>query len=80
MTTKTIRVIKREERQQQQHEANNVQQSEEPQKSKGNRAAAREMVANVSTWVNEFQHKRRTETKRAFESLFADTTPQPNEV
>ena len=35
------------------------------------RTAAREMVSNVSGWVTEFQHKRREDTKDAFNKLFA---------
>ncbi|MDQ2746654.1 MAG: hypothetical protein M3T96_05280 [Acidobacteriota bacterium] len=36
--------------------------------------AAREMVSTVSNWVNEFQQRRRDETKQAIEKFFA---PQP---
>ena len=36
--------------------------------------AAREMVSTVSNWVNEFQQRRRDETKQAIEKFF---TPQP---
>jgi hypothetical protein len=32
--------------------------------------AAREMVANVSTWVNDFQKRKRVETQMAIEQLF----------
>ena len=32
--------------------------------------AAREMVSNVSSWVNDFQKRRRQETKIALEGLF----------
>lgn len=42
------------------------------------RAAAREMVSTVSTWVNDFQARKRDETKMAFEQLFSQH-PQPNE-
>ena len=38
------------------------------------KAAAREMVSTVTTWVAEFQRNKREETKLAFEKLFA---PQP---
>jgi len=34
------------------------------------RAAAREMVSNVSNWVTDLQTRKRTEAKRAFDSLF----------
>lgn len=74
---KTIKVIKRNER-----AAQNA--PEAAPATKANRVAAkdtaREMVATVSTWVNEFQQRRRTETKRAFHSLFVDQNPQPTEV
>ena len=32
--------------------------------------AAREMVSNVSSWVNDFQQRKREETKTAIEGLF----------
>lgn len=41
-------------------------------------AAAREMVSNVSNWVTEFKQRRKTETKKAFESLFSQQTPTTN--
>lgn len=34
------------------------------------RAAAREMVSNVSNWVTDLQSRKSTEAKRAFDSLF----------
>lgn len=40
---------------------------------------ARDMVATVSNWVNEFQQKRRTETTQAIKSLFPEPA-QPNEA
>lgn len=42
------------------------------------REAAREMVSTVTNWVNDFQTKRRDETKLAFEQLFSQH-PHPNE-
>lgn len=49
-----------------------------PEKSivieKKSKQAAREMVSTVSTWVSEFQQRRRDETKQAIEKFF---TPQP---
>ena len=39
--------------------------------------AAREMVSTVSTWVNDFQQRRRKETKQAIEKFFTNT-PQTN--
>ena len=41
---------------------------------KKSKQAAREMVSTVSTWVNEFQQRRRDETKQAIEKFF---TPAP---
>lgn len=42
-------------------------------------AAAREIVSTVTDWVNDFQQRRREETKQAFEQLFSQTT-QPTRV
>ena len=42
------------------------------------RAAARDMVSTVSNWVNDFQSRKRDETKIALEQLFAQRQ-QPNE-
>ena len=46
---------------------------------KSKQEAAREMVSTVSNWVNEFQHRKREETKKAFESLLS-SKPQTNIV
>ena len=74
MTKKTpIKIIKRAER----------NRSENSKKEKSTResaqATARDMVATVSNWVNEFQQKRRIETKQAIKTLFPEP-PQPSEV
>lgn len=74
MTKKTpIKIIKRDER----------NRSENSKKEKSTRESAqetaREMVATVTNWVNEFQQKRRTQTKQAIKTLFQEP-PQPNEV
>lgn len=45
---------------------------------KSKQAAAREMVSNVTNWVTEFKQRRKTETKKAFESLFTQQTPTTN--
>lgn len=37
-------------------------------------ASARDMVSNVTNWVNDFQQRRREETKQAIEKFF---TQQP---
>ena len=42
------------------------------------RVAARDMVSNVTGWVNEFQSRKREETKLAIEQLFA-AQPRPTE-
>lgn len=39
--------------------------------------AAREMVSTVSNWVNDFQQRRRFETKQAIEK-FLSNKPQTN--
>lgn len=40
---------------------------------------AREMVTTVSSWVSDFQHRRREETKQAFEMLFS-VQPKTSEM
>jgi hypothetical protein len=45
--------------------------------AKSKRAVARDMVTNVSNWVNDFQSRKRDETKIAFEQLFVQN-PQPS--
>ena len=71
MNKKTpIKIIKRDER-------NRQEKADENQKS--TRETAREMVSTVSTWVNEFQQKRRTETAKAIKNLFPEP-PQPTEA
>ena len=39
-------------------------------KKNSTKVAAREMVANVTNWVTDFQQRRRVETKQAIEKLF----------
>ncbi|HEY0547591.1 MAG TPA: hypothetical protein VGC91_19580 [Pyrinomonadaceae bacterium] len=69
-----IKVIKRDERNRQENVAesatNNKRSAQE---------TARDMVTTVSNWVNEFQQKRRTETKQAIKSLFPEP-PQPSRI
>ena len=72
MKNKTpIKVIKRDER-------NRVKQPAQEVKAerKSAQEAARDMVATVSEWVNEFQQKRRAETAQAFKTLLGAQTPQ----
>ena len=72
MNTKTpIRVVKRNAKAQAQSAP--VEQEET---KKTTQQAARDMVATVSGWVNEFQQKRRAETSQALKTLFSDVTPQ----
>ena len=75
MTKKTpIRVIKRDERNRKEIAAEQTQTER-----KTPLETARDMVSTVTNWVNEFQQKRRTETTRAFQTLFPEP-PQPNEA
>ena len=46
---------------------------------KSTQEAAREMVSTVTNWVNDFQQRRREDTKQAIEKLFSQQT-QPNSV
>lgn len=46
---------------------------------KSTQEAAREMVSTVTNWVNDFQQRRREDTKQAIEKLFSQQT-QPNGV
>jgi len=66
-----IKVIKRDERSRQPKPAEGV-----AAERKSTQEAARDMVATVTQWVNEFQQKRRVETTRAIKTLFSDRTPQ----
>ena len=70
-----IKIIKRDERnRQQQPAADLAAERKSPQE------AARDMVANVSQWVQEFQQKRRSETAQAIKTLFSDGTPQTSKA
>jgi flagellar hook-basal body complex protein FliE len=74
MTKKTpIKVIKRDERSRKVQAAKSDLEKKSPQES------ARDMVSTVTNWVNEFQQKRRTETRQAIKSLFPEP-PQPSSV
>lgn len=57
-------------------EAKSSQSSVQEERTK--RAAAREMVSNVSNWVNELQTRKSSEAKLAFENLFKQI-PTPSE-
>lgn len=72
MTAKAkIKVIKK-------GEAKSVAEPVEFEK-KPTKVAAREMVATVSNWVNDFQQRRREETKQAIEKFFS-AQPTANEL
>lgn len=75
MTKKTpIKIIKRDDRNRQEQK---VEQAKPARPSA--QEAARDMVATVSNWVNEFQQKRRAETSEAFKTLFPET-PRASEA
>ena len=78
MKAKTpIKIIKRGERKRQAEATAEVAAAAE---KKTPQEAARDMVATVTDWVNEFQQKRRVETARAIKTLFNDATPQPSKA
>ena len=66
---KAIRIVKKQDRTRRQKPAarKNVP-----------RDTAREIVQTVTNWVNEVQHKRRTETANALK--FLSKNPRPSEV
>ncbi|MEJ7701634.1 MAG: hypothetical protein WKF71_18615 [Pyrinomonadaceae bacterium] len=71
MTTKaTVKVIKKKE----------LKSLTEPELIEvSTKQAAREMVSTVTGWVNDFHHRRREETKKAFEILFS-SQPKTSEM
>ncbi|HYH86125.1 MAG TPA: hypothetical protein VEX60_11775 [Pyrinomonadaceae bacterium] len=71
----TIKVIKRDERTRKQQATEEVV----PER-KSTQETARDMVATVSQWVNEFQQKRRSETANAIKTLLTDPTPQTSKA
>jgi len=74
MNTKTpIKIIKRGERKQKAEATAEVAAAAE---KKTPQEAARDMVATVTDWVNEFQQKRRVETRQALRNFLTETTPQ----
>jgi hypothetical protein len=70
-TNAKIKVIKKGEK-------TKVQENVVAEK-KTTQEAAREIVSTVSNWVNDFQQRRRDDTKQAFEKLFSQHT-QPSGV
>ena len=74
MNTKApIKIIKRGERKRQAEASAEVAAAAE---KKTPQEAARDMVATVTDWVNEFQQKRRVETRQALRNFLTETTPQ----
>lgn len=71
MTTKArVKIIKK----------NELKDSTEPVRIEASpKQSAREMVSTVTGWVSDFQHRRREETKQAFEILFS-AQPKPSEM
>lgn len=75
MNTRTpIKVIKRDERDRQEHLTEEAKTTKEDAQQ-----TPRDIVTNVTNWVNEFQQKRRSETTTAFKNLFREP-PQPSEA
>jgi hypothetical protein len=72
-----IKIIKREERNRQ---AQSAAAAEEAAPKKSTQEAARDMVATVTQWVNEFQQKRRMETAQAIKTLLTDSAPQTSKA
>jgi hypothetical protein len=64
-----IKVIKRGQ--------NQAETKVEQNAPKSSKALAREMVSNVTNWVNDFQQKRREETTQALQMLINER-PEPS--
>ena len=64
-----IKVIKRDE----------VKAPVKVSKPKSKRASARDVVSNVTSWVNDLHARKRDETKIALEKFFSNN-PQPSEL
>jgi len=69
---KTIKIIKKDE-------LNRARKSKVAPKSNTTAQTARQMVKNVTNWVNELQQKRRTETTQAIK-LMLHEEPRPSEA
>lgn len=63
MTKLNIKVIKKE--------AVEIYKTSVAVENKPKRKISCQIASNVSGWVNEFQHRRREEQKKAFNHLFA---------
>ena len=66
----SVKIIKRKERDER---AARVEATSEVAEKKSAQETARDMVATVTEWVNEFQQKRRNETAQALKTLISDT-------
>ncbi|MCA1814868.1 MAG: hypothetical protein LC746_00385 [Acidobacteria bacterium] len=66
----SVKIIKRKERDER---AARVEATSEVVEKKSAQETARDMVATVTEWVNEFQQKRRSETTQALKTLISDT-------
>ncbi len=75
-TNKSIKIIKRGERAAQEVAA----EAATGQQKKTTHEAAREVMATVTGWVNEFQQKRRSETSQALKTLLGETAAQPTKA
>jgi hypothetical protein len=64
MNKSKIRVIKKREVADEKEQSSVLKQ--------GKPEAARQMVSTVSSWVNDFQKRKRTETKQAIETLLTN--------
>ncbi|HKP37182.1 MAG TPA: hypothetical protein VJT71_10000 [Pyrinomonadaceae bacterium] len=69
---KSVKVIKREERGKKKPVSSRVRRESA-------RQTATDMVATVTSWVNEFQQRQRKDTSKAIESLLR-ARQQPNEA
>lgn len=78
-TKQPIKVIKRSERVSREAEQQQQQPAAELT-NKTTKEAARDMVATVSSWVSEFQQRRRSETAQAIKTLFTETAARPTEA
>lgn len=58
---------------------NEIKVEAAPAKRKSNRASARQVVSNVTSWVNDLQTRKRDETKVAIEKFF-NQQPRPSEL
>ena len=68
---KTVKVVKRAERNKRQTSVRTAREKK--------RKTATDMVATVTSWVNEFQQKQRSETTTAIKNLVR-ARQQPNEA